>query len=477
MAPRRTARARNLAAVTGRPLRCVLYLRISSDRDGDEAGVTRQREDCQARAAREGWTIVREYCDNDPGASTRSRKGRPDWDTMIAAAKRGEFDVILAYSNSRLTRRPLEFEALINLHEGFGTRIVTIVSGDDDLSTADGRMVARFKAVADAGEAERIAERVSRAARQRAEQGRPNGGGPAGRPFGFERDAVTHRAAEADALRHAVRTVINGGSVRSIVAAWNAAGITTVTGRQWQTSQLRDVFIRARNAGLMDSGVRAVWEPIITREEHDAVVTILTDPARLTHRGVSRRLVGSGIYRCGGCGSPMRSGGNGARGQARYGCSGVRQCSRRSAAMIDDLVRSVVVAYLRRENVELLRTDDRPDLVEERARMSALRAVARELPGLVGAGIMSVAEFRVAKDRNEAEIAALSAVVERATGVTPLAGIADAADAGDAFLGADLDRQRAVIDAVATVTVLPSKWGRRPFAPESVKIEWKGDDR
>ena len=114
MAPRQTTRARNLAAVTGRPLRCALYLRISSDRDGDEAGVTRQREDCQARAAREGWTIIREYCDNDTGASSASRKARPQYAEMIAAAERGEFDVVLAYSNSRLTRRHAAFEEAVS---------------------------------------------------------------------------------------------------------------------------------------------------------------------------------------------------------------------------------------------------------------------------------------------------------------------------------------------------------------------------
>jgi hypothetical protein len=140
------------------------------------------------------------------------------------------------------------------------------------------------------------------------------------------------------------------------------------------------------------------------------------------------------------------------------------------------VVRRVITAFLRHEGVALLRADDRPDVSAERARLSVLRAVARELPGLVGAGIMTAAEFRAAKDRNEAEIAALSAVVGRATGVTPLAGIADAPDPGEAFLAAEPDRQRAVIDTVMTVTVVPLGPGRR-FTPETVKIDWKGDDR
>ncbi len=443
-------------------------MRISLDREGREAGVTRQREDCYARAAREGWTIVAEYCDNNIGASGRVRKARPRYNEMIKAARRGEFDVILSYSTSRLTRRPLEFEGLVALHQDRGTMIRTIVSGDDDLSTADGLRMARIKAAIDAGQAQRIGESVARAARQRVEQGRPNGGR---RPFGFLTDRITHHAVEAEALRRATRQVLNGDSLRRIATAWNAAGLTTATGAKWVVSNLRQVMLRARNAGLMDDGTtRAAWEPIISREEHEALVTILTDPARLTHGGVSRKLIGSGLYVCGKCGRKMRSGGNGPAGQSRYACTGPQQCLRRLADPIDDLVRRVIVGVLRRDGVKLLRADDRPDVSAERARLSALRATARELPGLVGAGIMTVSEFKAAKARNTEEIAALAAVVEQVAGPTPLAGIADAADAGEAFLAANPDRQRAVIAELATVTVMPLGVGKR-FTPESVRIE------
>jgi hypothetical protein len=133
------------------------------------------------------------------------------------------------------------------------------------------------------------------------------------------------------------------------------------------------------------------------------------------------------------------------------------------------MVRKIIAGVLRRDGVKLLRADDRPDVSAERVRLSALRATARELPGLVGAGIMTVAEFKAAKDRNEAEIAGLAAVVERATGPTPLAGIADADDAGAAFLAAEPDRQRAVIDVLAVVTIVPMGPGKR-FHPHTVHI-------
>jgi len=54
--------------------------------------------------------------------------------------------------------------------------IATVRSGMEDLTTADGRMVARIRASVDAAEAERTAERVARAAEQRRQTGKLHGG-------------------------------------------------------------------------------------------------------------------------------------------------------------------------------------------------------------------------------------------------------------------------------------------------------------
>src|SRR4051812_10863947 len=124
--------------------RAAIYCRISRDPEGLRIGVDRQEEDCRTLAKREGLVVVGEpFIDNDISASTLSRKARPRYAALLEAASERRVDVVLAYSNSRLTRRPLELEDLIQLHERHGTQIITVVSGKDDLSTADGRMVAR----------------------------------------------------------------------------------------------------------------------------------------------------------------------------------------------------------------------------------------------------------------------------------------------------------------------------------------------
>lgn len=132
----------------------------------------RQEQNCRRMAVERGWTVFEPvYGEKDVSASTRSAKRRPVFDQMLEDLDAGPATVLLAYSTSRLTRRPMEYERLIELTARSGLQIHTVVTGPVQLDTADGRAIARVLAVLDAAEAERTSERVTRAKLQRAEQG------------------------------------------------------------------------------------------------------------------------------------------------------------------------------------------------------------------------------------------------------------------------------------------------------------------
>ncbi|KQR89081.1 hypothetical protein ASF96_04905 [Microbacterium sp. Leaf179] len=101
---------------------------------------------------------------------------------MVRRVQEGEFSHVLAYLNSRLTRRLRESLDLIDLAKAGRVVIKTVACGEFDLGTADGRATAITLATWDQAEAERVGERVKRAATQRVESGRWHGGLP---PFGF----------------------------------------------------------------------------------------------------------------------------------------------------------------------------------------------------------------------------------------------------------------------------------------------------
>jgi site-specific DNA recombinase len=290
-----------------------IYRRISRDPDGLREGVTRQDEDTRALAVRLGVEIVAEFEDNDTGASTLSRKPRPQYDAMVEAARAGEFRTILAYSNSRLTRRMRELEDLLDLHDQHGVQIHTVVSGSDDLATADGRMTARIKASVDAAEAERTGERLQRAFLAKAQQGTVNQGG---RPFGWQADKITLDPAESALVREAVADVLDGVGLREIVRRWNDAGVTTARGNEWDHRALRQMLKQPRLAGWRvhkgevardGSGahVRGVWQPLVDDDTYERLRGVMSARSGSGGRRGAHKYLLSGLARCGVCGGRM----------------------------------------------------------------------------------------------------------------------------------------------------------------------------
>lgn len=479
--------------------KAAIYCRISSDVEGLEAGVKRQEDDCRAMADRDGLTVVEVYVDNDAGASTRSRKPRPQYAEMMAEANRGAFDFILAYSNSRLTRRPMELEAIITMAERTGTKVRTVVSGQDDLATADGRMVARIKASVDAGEAERTAERVARAHLESARQGKHVSGY---RPFGWERDGITERPEEVALIRKAVSDILDGVPLRTIASDWNERGVTTSTGRKWSPSTLKQMIRSPRLAGWrihqgkvavdrMGEPVRGQWEPLIEQLDHERLVAMFDARTRRTALdGRQRKYLLSGLVRCGKCSAPMY----GARRKdyTYYVCNNPHASERHalgvSAPGVDRLILGLVWEKLAEADVEVVvntQWEGEARLGEIQERIDSLMQAFRE-------GRMSDTLAFANVEQLETERRALQ--MERGRWLTESIGPrierfdcrewfgvmhdalpnhthVEVKKAGEGF---DNDRRRALIDRwLSGVLVLPARRHGNTFDPDRIVPVWR----
>jgi len=447
--------------------KAVIYCRISSDRESTENGVDRQEEDCRALASRMGLDVVAVYRDNDVSASTQSRKARPEYDAMMADAREGRFNVILAYSNSRLTRRVREYLDLIDLHERYGVRIHTAVSGDHDLSTADGRGAALTVAVWDAAEAERVAERVRRAKQQAVTEGRYRGGR---RPFGYEADGVTIREDEAELIRRATRDVLSGRSMRAVAAEWPGIGAGEAE-RNQASARVRRILMRARNAGLIEANGeiigQAAWPAIITPDEHRALVATLTNPARRTNAGATRRHLLSGIATCAICndGTTVHMSSN--RGRPSYTCSRTKHVIRASET-IDAAVVGVVHKLIRDPRViDALRPVERAEESQaDRDRAEALRDRLRAAEADYQEGLLNGRQLHETTQRVEAELVGIAQREASRMSGTVLSDLAGAPDPAAAFDAAPLDKRQAVIDALLHVSIGQGGKGRpKGWAP------------
>ncbi len=200
---------------------------------GETFALERQEADCRALAERRGWEVIEPiYRDNDTSAT--SGKVRKDWKRLLAGLEAGEVDAIIAYSSSRMYRRPADLNSLLDLVKGRPDfPIETVASGRINLSTVDGRMIAKILADVDEAEAERIGERVRNGMAKLSADGAYTGGGA--RPFGYvitggkkidgKPARVTVDKAEAAVLRSIVEAALRGESLYRIAA--------TLNGRTW----------------------------------------------------------------------------------------------------------------------------------------------------------------------------------------------------------------------------------------------------
>jgi site-specific DNA recombinase len=454
--------------------RAAIYCRISRDAEQEGLGVARQEDDCRALVEREGWTLVEPpYVDNDISASTLSKKTRPAYDAMLEAARRGEFDVIVAYSNSRLTRRLMELQGLIDLHDKHGVRIATVVSGSDDLSTADGRMTANIKASVDQAEAERTAERLRRAFLAKAQAGSVNQGH---RPFGWADDKAALHPEESRLIRRAIGLVIDGLPLREVARQWNKAGVTTTRGKEWNHTAVRQVLRNPRLAGWRThqgeiargpggEKVRGVWEPIVEQGTFDALQAALDGRGHRRRRGAQKYLL-SGVARCGVCGARMH-GYRVGEGRHAYSCGveGQDHTVTIAGRQTDDLLSALVERRLATADLSAA-----PVEVAEWPGEARLR----EIPGLVADlmtafrdGVISGSIVFPMVQTLQDEQAALER--ERPT-AAPRPSVATPED----FAALDPDRRRAVVAALVEAVVV-SKADRRgsPWTPDRLQVVWR----
>lgn len=464
-------------------MQAVAYVRISKDREGAGLGVERQRADCQELADRLGWTIIATYTDNDVSAYSGAR--RSGYEAMCDDLNAGKAQGLLVWHTDRLHRRPIELESFIDLCDRRGIQVQTVKAGTVDLSTASGKMVARMLGAAARHEVEHAIERQKRAKQQAAMDGKYRGGR---RAFGYEPDGVTTRTEEADAIRRAADGVLAGMSLRQVAREWNASGLrTSFGGNEFNSREVRKILLRPRNAGIALHEGKSVatgnWEAILDVDTLAAVEAVLRDPNRMTPRsGFERRHQGSGVYLCGKCGAKLIGGAHNrtqSDGWRRtYTCSASKHLGR-DVEHLDAYIDEIILNRLSQPDAAIvLGAPVSDDLGALTTRREGLRARLDDLSAMFADGTIDgpqlkrgTAELRNQLDSADAQLAA----ARSSSALSSLVLAGD--DLRATWTASPPDVRGKVIDALMTVTVLPSRRGRKPggayFDPETIEICWK----
>lgn len=501
------------------PPRAAIYTRISDDRRGSEAGVTRQREDCLALVEHEGWALVHDgardvFEDNDTSAF--SGRKRPAYDRLMDAVVAGQVDYIVCWHDDRLHRRPVELEALITTVERTRVKVQTVKAGRFDLSTRAGITSARLAVTIANDQSMATRERVQRAMRQRAEQGKVHG---RLRTYGYQgqrNDDGNHTIevvpAEAAVIRDAAKRVLAGESLLSVVKDFNKRGVPTLSEAKWTRTTLRGILVSARVAGWrehtpMDERQKAdgspwrgrefvaeaEWKGILTKAQVERLRRILTDPARARTASGRTYVLSGGLVRCGLCGTALR-GRPTREGKREYHCpptpvgSGCGRVSIKAEPLEAYVFETARQAVAGGEVVDRL-TAHRGDASEALALVASLEAELAELADDRGKGLITRAEWMAAREPLTARLEAAKRDRARREDGEALALVAGGLAQWDrrwraAERSGLVDRQRAMLRAllagVAIARGVPgrTRWldaeGRvQTFDADRVSLEWR----
>jgi site-specific DNA recombinase len=438
-----------------------LYCRISRDHAGEQAGISRQLDDCRELATRRGWQIVGEFTDND--ISAYSGKRRPGYLELLDAVRAGNVDAIVCWHPDRLTRNPRELEDVLSLVESHDISVATCQAGDVDLSTPSGRAVARTLVAWAKHESEHKSQRQRRALVEDAKAGKRHGY----TPFGWRSPE------EAEIVAEIVSRLLSGASLRSITADLNARKIPTMRGGPWSETQVRQVALRKSNAGLRTHKGEVVatgdWPVLVSLDDQERVTRLLMDPKRRTTRDGAKKHLLTGILVCGRCGGPMRYSMVSQARRPNYRCSAGLHVTG-PAQDIEDFVLELVHRRLSApDGVEV----GGPHSGAEKALTGRLALLRGRLDGLAedyADGTLDKAQVKVAGDRIRAEI------IEVEDGLRSL----EKRDAALAHRGTNpyaltLEGQRALVRGLMTVTLLPAtKRGgaSRSFDYTRIMVDW-----
>lgn len=457
-----------------------IYCRISRDQQGQGLGVERQEQLCRDLAKSLGLKVGEVYADND--ISAYSGRHRPAYERMLTDIQSGRVGAVLCYHSDRLMRRSRELERYIDICKPYGVVTHQVTAGLLDLSSATGIAVAKTVAAWSQHESDHKGQRIAAQKAQAAAAGKFLGGRV---PWGWHRTDAGIEV-EPTAGKHILdgtAAIIAGRSLIGVTQAWADAGAVSLSGTRMNTTQVRRVLLRPRNAGLMTFHGEVVsdsWPAIVPLEMFRQCEAVLTSPERPQQSESKFKYLLSGIAKCY-CGRYMT--GFGAEGHRRsYRCKIHQEGGKyvpghasRAMGPLDEYVLSLAAAWLDRDDFKAAIIADAELLAEkeapaESADVAELISRKNSLARMFAQGLISESQLIEGSREVEQKLELIKDAAAANMGSRIMANFAFAEDAGQMLLEAGTDMQRELLRSAFDITLKPSGPYRGSFDPSTVDV-------
>lgn len=335
----------------------VIYARYSAGSKQTEQSIEGQLRVCRAFCKEKDLTVVGEYCDRHISGRTDER---PQFQNLIADAKKKRFDAVVVYKTDRFARNKYDSAIYKRELRKAGVRIYyaaeAIPEGPEGIileSLMEG--LAEYYS-------EELAQKIKRGMHENALKCKTTG---PDRPLGYTIDREKHFVVDLEAAQR-VRTIFElynkGLSTGAICEHLNASGIRTKRGNLFRPAGIMQILKNRKYIGeysydgvVVPDGIPA----IISREEF-AMAQAEIERRKRTRKPKSPKgeyLLAGKLF-CGECGAPMVGvSGTGKTGKVwyYYYCQGHRKkvCPKKqvSREWLEALVADLTIQYVLKEDV------------------------------------------------------------------------------------------------------------------------------
>lgn len=204
-------------------MKCYLYTRVSTSMQVDGYSLDAQKDKLRKYAEFQNMLVAREYCDE--GKSGKNIEGRPEFLRMLRDIESGKDGVsfVLVFKLSRFGRNAADVLTSLQRMQDFGVNLICVEDGIDSSKDSGKLMISVLSAVAEI-ERENILVQTMEGRRQKAREGKWNGGFA---PYGYklEEGQLFINGEEAEVVRIIFDKYIHTTMGSKKIADWlNAHG-------------------------------------------------------------------------------------------------------------------------------------------------------------------------------------------------------------------------------------------------------------
>jgi DNA invertase Pin-like site-specific DNA recombinase len=281
----------------------LIYCRVSTKHQAEKWSLPAQRRALEEFAIRQGW----QYEVLEETGSGETIEARPVFRGVLERIAAGGVHTLLVIEAERLTRaKDLRELAVIQEACRAGDCRVATPQQSLDLGDAEDSFLHSLFGILSAREKQKLLARQKRGMAEAKAAGKWHGGGvPTGYLYDRDKKTIVPDPARVDEVRTLLEGALTRGarSLREQFPTWSPTAIQRALSRQrvwWYAGRV-----------LLEDGttIPGAWEPIITEDQARALHGARDRKKRVRDQGdqARRLLTGLGVWRCGHCGTSMKS--------------------------------------------------------------------------------------------------------------------------------------------------------------------------